>query len=161
MGNRRKVKRLWETLQETDTVCIALGDIDHFKKVNDTYGHDAGDAILRDISALLTRLLPTAHILARIGGEEFMVVLRHTTPSKAYAILEQVRKSIEVHTFHYHDTLPISLTMSFGLAVADKRCHLEKAYAAADTALYFAKQQGRNRTEWVLIDDSTSTSRRD
>jgi len=119
-------------------------DIDHFKKINDTYGHLAGDHILRDMCAVLTRLVRREELLARYGGEEFVIVLPETGLSTATTIAEKARRMVERHDFEFSDTR-IPMTISLGAAemspmVADPI----NLIRAADEKLYEAKRSGRN-----------------
>ena len=125
-----------------------LFDIDHFKKFNDTYGHLAGDGILKTVASLLKSQLRGDDIAARYGGEEFVVVLPNTTKEDAARIAEKIRRAIEVHPFIVggESTRPVTVTISGGVAA-----HLvdgtssNEILGAADQALYLAKERGRNR----------------
>jgi len=126
---------------------LLLLDLDHFKSVNDRFGHLAGDDILKDTTAVILRSLRPEDILARYGGEEFVVLLRFTDPQQATNVAERVRRAIEAQSFSYAGrefgiTASVGLTSLMGNNVETPRELLE----AADGALYEAKSQGRNRT---------------
>ncbi len=133
---------------------LALIDVDHFKQINDTYGHLVGDSILRAISASLTRQLRKCDPMGRYGGDEFCVLLPETSPAQAQDILERLRQAVEAYR---HPALPeLRVTLSIGVAahcaaLADADAWLH----AADMALYQAKRSGRNRL--VLADGMPTT----
>jgi diguanylate cyclase (GGDEF)-like protein len=123
-----------------------LFDIDHFKKVNDTYGHQAGDEVIRITAKLLTECKRATDIAGRYGGEEFAVILIDTLPEGAMVFAERLRKQVENHTVT-HDGKDIRFTISLGLAQCgeDIRDH-QHWIECSDQALYKAKQSGRNRS---------------
>lgn len=125
---------------------ILFFDLDHFKKVNDTYGHDAGDFILREFSAMIRgQFLGPKDVFARYGGEEFIILLANTGITAAQETAEKIRAAIETHAFVYEGKrLPITTS----LGVAEIQSDTESAQTLlknADKALYSAKQNGRNR----------------
>jgi two-component system cell cycle response regulator len=125
--------------------CILFFDLDHFKKVNDTYGHDAGDFVLREFAGLIRggHLRPK-DVFARYGGEEFVILLANTTSQSGLEIGEKIRAAIEHHTFEYEGKR-IPVTTSMG--IAELRADIESPNTLlkmADKALYAAKQSGRN-----------------
>lgn len=125
---------------------VVFFDLDHFKKINDTYGHDAGDYVLKDLTALVrTAHLRPKDVFARYGGEEFVILLANTPAKAAIALAERIRASIETHAFLY-DGKRLPVTASLG--VAELTTGIEAATTLmkmADKALYSAKQGGRNR----------------
>jgi two-component system, cell cycle response regulator len=128
-------------------LAVIISDIDHFKKVNDTYGHLAGDAVLVRVATLLKETVRPEDVLARYGGEEFVILMRGAKSSDALALAERIRASIEATTILFDGT-PIRLTSSGGVAsTADpgQACERAALLHAADTRLYQAKQSGRNR----------------
>jgi diguanylate cyclase (GGDEF)-like protein len=131
---------------------LVLFDIDHFKRVNDTHGHLAGDHVLRELAAVVTRQLRTEDMFARYGGEEFGLILRETEVEKAHAIAERIRRAVQAHPF-VHEGTRIPVTISLGVAALDVARHRDaKALvAAADELLYAAKHAGRNRTMSTLV----------
>jgi two-component system cell cycle response regulator len=128
---------------------LLLLDLDHFKEINDSFGHSAGDSVLRQTSGLIQKGLRTEDVAARHGGEEFAVLLRYTDAPAAYAIAERIRQSIEEHRFE-HEARVMRVTASIGLASLEARCYRswQGLIEAADSFLYRAKEQGRNRTHY-------------
>jgi diguanylate cyclase (GGDEF)-like protein len=126
-----------------EPVGAILGDIDHFKDVNDTFGHVAGDGVLRDLSAVLRDNLRAFDLAYRVGGEEFLVLLPGADLAQAAEVGENLRRAVE--------TAPLGdgrqVTMSFGIAASrpGEGFDYDAVFAAADTALYVAKRSGRNR----------------
>lgn len=131
-------------------LAVAMLDIDHFKRVNDTYGHLAGDAVLAALSATLRALLRDYDVIGRFGGEEFSILLPHTDMASAQQITERLRtKLAEITVAANHGTgpeVPLQVTVSIGVATLEtSRRDLDDLIAAADIALYRAKAQGRNQ----------------
>ncbi|WP_130471422.1 GGDEF domain-containing protein [Candidatus Magnetaquicoccus inordinatus] len=124
---------------------LLLLDIDFFKKINDTYGHDAGDAVLRQFSELLVGTLRISDFLFRLGGEEFLAVLGNTSSKHAIVIAEKIRRECEQRPFVVHHDQVISVTCSIGVAVYKGHPDYNLLLKQADQALYAAKQSGRNR----------------
>ncbi len=123
---------------------LALCDLDDFKAINDRFSHTAGDVVLRTIATLLTAILRDGDVVARIGGEEFALILPETNGPKARAICERVRRDIEAYPWHrLYSTLHV--TVSVGLTDNTTVAHAEEMLAHADTRLYRAKHQGRNQ----------------
>jgi diguanylate cyclase (GGDEF)-like protein len=124
---------------------LVVFDIDHFKKINDTHGHLAGDALLRQLASLVRARIRREDLLARVGGEEFAVLLPEIELAGAASFAEKIRKVIEGASFHFED-VTIGATSSFGVAtLRPPYATGEQLYKAADGALYAAKQGGRNR----------------
>jgi diguanylate cyclase (GGDEF)-like protein len=125
---------------------LIFSDIDHFKNVNDTFGHLAGDRALKAVAVCLKRELRQSDYLARYGGEEFALILTETEIGKAFLVAERIREKIASQKIVYKNET-ISLTMSFGVAPLhlDKRLSPEGLIKLADDALYRAKRLGRNR----------------
>ena len=122
-------------------------DLDHFKLINDTYGHLAGDAIMVEIAAMLQRVVRAVDMVARYGGEEFVIVLPETAAPGAEAFAERLRELIEGHAFVPTRGNPIRLTTSIGVSAFPGFGveSVEDLFATADQALYRAKADGRNR----------------
>jgi two-component system, cell cycle response regulator len=124
---------------------LLMLDVDHFKKVNDTHGHLAGDYVLVLIAQLISNALRTEDIFARYGGEEFLVLCRGVTVDNAALLAERLRARIETAAFEYQET-HIPVTISIGVAAyVDQADAGTKLIATADAALYEAKRGGRNR----------------
>ncbi len=125
---------------------VAFCDIDHFKKLNDTYGHAAGDEVLIEFTRRLTRNLRSFDLVARIGGEEFVVVMPDTPPERARRIGERLRQKIEVEAFTVSGAEPIAVTISVGVTTSRASDeHGLELIKRADEAMYQAKHAGRNR----------------
>jgi len=133
---------------------LIIFDIDHFKKVNDTYGHMAGDEVIRQTAAVLRSGIRDTDIPGRYGGEEFVLILIDTDPDKAYILAERLRKKIESLTVKYED-MEIKYTVSMGISEAsgDSGDYM-KWLECADSALYISKESGRNQT--TIYDEKKS-----
>jgi diguanylate cyclase (GGDEF)-like protein len=128
-------------------ISLVVFDIDHFKRVNDTHGHLAGDALLRQLAALVRARIRREDVFARVGGEEFAVLLPEIDLAQASQFADKVRKAVETATFHFED-VQIGVTLSLGVSMHKAEYETGEAlYKAADAALYAAKQNGRNRVE--------------
>lgn len=132
-------------------VCIALFDIDHFKLVNDIYGHQAGDKILKALSLFLESKLRKSDSVGRYGGEEFLVVLPNTNSESAFEIVNDLREQF-ASTPHWIDDKELFVAISGGIASFPEFKKVSDLVKAADEALYSAKEQGRNRI--ILADVS-------
>jgi diguanylate cyclase (GGDEF)-like protein len=132
----------------SEPLCIAMMDIDHFKQINDGYGHAAGDAVLLQVGRLVRANLRPADFAARIGGEEFVLVLPQTLLPGAISAVERLREAIASATFDYDGHALPQVTVSLGLVALERSANSLDLLARADDALYAAKQSGRNRTEW-------------
>ena len=126
-------------------LCVAILDLDHFKRVNDTYGHGAGDKLLHDVAQLCRSALRSGDIVARYGGEELSVLSWGTGLAEARQVCEYVRRQIEQHVFTSNSHTSLKITVSIGVAEIDPHRPFEEALSAADRALYAAKRGGRNR----------------
>jgi len=141
----RLLERSWESQKP---VAILMFDIDHFKAVNDTYGHGVGDEVLREVASRTNRNLRNFDLVARYGGEEFIVVMPDTDRDAAYAVAERLRRRVGEETFSVSTQVAeITVTISIGVAVVDGVGDTADAILKrADDALYRAKRSGRNRT---------------
>ncbi len=147
---------LQESVSSSATVAVVLTDLDKFKLINDTYGHSAGDEVLKHFSRIMERSLRTYDVTGRIGGEEFAILLPNTTSEEAYKVINRLRKNIESTPCDYDedDTRKntLSYTASFGIVVSeDKNSNIENLLSQADRNLYKAKEDGRNL---VVINDA-------
>jgi two-component system, cell cycle response regulator len=134
-------------LRYDSTMALLMIDLDHFKSVNDTYGHLVGDDVLRDVAQLLQDTIRTSDIVARYGGEEFLVLLPETDDEGAESFAERIRAAVEGHGFAAESLgSPLRLTASVGVAVfpAARIESVEDLFSRADAALYRAKADGRN-----------------
>jgi diguanylate cyclase (GGDEF)-like protein len=123
---------------------VVMLDIDHFKRVNDTYGHPVGDQVIRNLSWLLKQRLRKQDILCRYGGEEFLIGLPHTDAEQAYAIMDRIRQDF-AHIRHPHGDAHFFASASGGIATYPLYQTGDALIKAADKALYQAKRDGRNR----------------
>ncbi len=121
-------------------------DIDHFKKFNDTYGHQTGDMVLKTLGSLIDKLTRDSDLSARYGGEEFALLMYHTGPQEAFMVAERLREAVEQHKFQT-DNQVLTMTISIGVVsfphpeIANAKAMIE----CADKAMYQAKEEGRNR----------------
>jgi diguanylate cyclase (GGDEF)-like protein len=135
---------------QENTLLFALVDIDHFKKVNDTHGHKAGDRVLQQVSEVLRRQVRVGDYLVRWGGEEFLLVCRPSTRQFVPVLGERIRRAVAEHSFDLGDNVHISLTCSIGLAESglylngQQSVGWEQLVELADAALYWTKENGRN-----------------
>ena len=149
--NRREFDRIMAEEAERcrrfgQPLALVMVDIDHFKAVNDTHGHQAGDAVLREIAKTLTGQLRTVDRVARIGGEEFALVLMQTGRSAATEVAQRVVEAVAASPVVIESGASLRLTISAGVAVLpDDVSWLELLIGAADRSLFAAKRGGRNR----------------
>ncbi|WP_354679120.1 GGDEF domain-containing protein [Cupriavidus plantarum] len=135
-------------------VALIVLDIDHFKRLNDTFGHPVGDIVICEVTACLHHEMPAGGLLGRVGGEEFAALLPDTDCDIAIAMAERMRIRIAEHRFPPPLSGPV--TASFGISCNARGTSFVNAYARADEALYDAKRAGRNRV--VCADGRTSGS---
>ncbi len=125
---------------------VMICDVDHFKKVNDTYGHEAGDLIITGVADTLKEISRETDIVARWGGEEFLVLLPATCAEGAFTMMERIRKAVEARSWEYQGQT-LKITISLGGATYDQVDQdVEEVIQQADQALYEAKENGRNRS---------------
>jgi len=149
MQNRRYFDdALREYLMEFRRIGKPIGlmilDLDHFKQVNDTYGHDVGDEVLRAVAGCLRDMTRYHDVVARLGGEEFSVVAPNMTEDQLFKLAERIRKAVAALVIQAGN-VRLRITTSIGLAVWDGKETGEEFYRRADKQLYQAKRQGRNR----------------
>lgn len=149
VSNRRAMQGLLHSEmnrmhREVQEFSVILLDIDHFKHVNDTYGHDAGDFVLQWVAQTMQASIRVHDVVARWGGEEFLVLLPNTRLDEAIEVAERLRETIEV-TVVPNPNQPIKITFSGGVACSHGYRNVEEICKAADLALYRAKETGRNR----------------
>ena len=126
------------------SLAVMMIDIDHFKKVNDTYGHAAGDKVLQEVAAILKNTVREADLVCRWGGEEFVVFLHKCAVADAERIAEQLRSKVAAQLYEY-ELYHLNVTLSIGIASYRHDEGLQEVMARADGALYLAKDTGRNR----------------
>lgn len=156
--NRRKFEELLnmeisKIHQNGHKSCLIILDIDYFKKINDLYGHPVGDRVIKHIASILRENARETDVVSRWGGEEFLLLLPHTSLSEGRFIAEKLRKIIEDRIVLIKEK-EIHITASFGVAgISGDKDSLELAYKDADKALYVAKEKGRNCVETAYIED--------
>ncbi len=125
-------------------LALAMLDIDWFKRINDNYGHEVGDQVLRHVAQQIRHAVRQCDMVARVGGEEFTVLLPDASLSGAMEVAERIRERVEEQPY-WHGELALRLTVSIGVSMVHAHQPLEYSYKLADDALYTAKQTGRNR----------------
>lgn len=144
LGNTEKIKqdnrREWFGFND---ISFLFFDIDHFKKINDTYGHDIGDEVLKKVAELLKKSLRVGDVVARWGGEEFVAILLGARESEAKKKAEEIRLKVEEMTFE--NPADLKITISIGVAEFEIGKTFEDMVKHSDEALYRAKETGRNK----------------
>ena len=138
-------REIGEHRRTKSNVSLLFIDVDHFKRINDTYGHETGDEVLKRITRLMRRCLRKGDTVARWGGEEFVVLLPATDLNVTLLIAEKIRHRIEVEQFDELAT-GLHVTVSIGCVEMSRSEGLDELVAQADRALYEAKHRGRNQT---------------
>ena len=171
LPNRRSAleyleRQLARAQRERSSLGVILADVDHFKNVNDTYGHQAGDAVLKKIADIFNAALRPYDLVGRYGGEEFLIVVPNCDRSRANEIAERIRMCIMAERFIPTPHAPsFHVTCSFGVAITDGApASVDSLLAAADRALYAAKNSGRNKvliSEVVGVHGSSSPGKSD
>jgi diguanylate cyclase (GGDEF)-like protein len=124
---------------------MVMFDIDHFKRINDSHGHNVGDRVLVALSQAVRQELRLGDTFARVGGEEFVMLLPRSDAAQAWLVAQRLRAMIESLEIRVRDDLALNITASFGVATTDAQTSsVDALYVAADTALYRAKDAGRN-----------------
>jgi diguanylate cyclase (GGDEF)-like protein len=124
-------------------LAVAIFDIDHFKMVNDRFGHHVGDQVLRELAQIIKASIRSYDIFARLGGEEFILLMPETNQKVALLVMERIRVMVLNHSFQTAE----KITISIGLTEKKQNESLDATIVRADTAMYTAKGNGRNRTE--------------
>lgn len=148
--DRRITEEIARSKRHNSNLTLALFDIDHFKKINDNYGHTVGDKILKELGDIILSNTRECDISARYGGEEFALILPETTQIEAAELLERLRQLIEAHTFLVNN-LPIVVTVSVGIAQYEPEYSSKDFIDQADAALYQAKSTGRNKVVYGIF----------
>lgn len=132
--------------RHSGATALMLLDLDHFKRINDTHGHPAGDAVLRHVAALLADTVRSTDLVGRLGGEEFIVLLPDTSGDAARNLAEKLRSGIAAHPTVWRDlTIPSTVSIGLSSTTPEHPSGFEGLYSDADTALYEAKKNGRNQ----------------
>ncbi|MEO5340335.1 MAG: diguanylate cyclase [Magnetococcus sp. MYC-9] len=142
----RERNRIFETGEHS---AIVMVDIDHFKRVNDTYGHSVGDTVLVQVALFLSTSLRPMDIIFRYGGEEFLVYLPGAAKKESLAVLERVRGNLFDNRIMLETGEELAITASFGVTSLDPNADIATSVEKADQALYLAKHGGRNRVVWL------------
>lgn len=146
-----KLREVQKQAAETGaSFCVVLGDIDHFKRFNDTYGHECGDKVLQDIADIVIKNMVGKGFAIRWGGEEFLLVYENTSIEKAYGHLEKLREEIRSFEILYEEER-LHVTMTFGIAEGLKEEDISVSVKMADDLLYQGKASGRDRIMGVSL----------
>ena len=140
-------------LKNNEPLSLALLDLDHFKKINDTLGHEAGDKALIAAVEAVKKVVKRGDIFGRLGGEEFVVVMRDCDREEAGKRGDEIRLAVAGAGFLHAGKHPVNFTVSVGVAVIDPSCDFQTLVNRADEALYVAKNSGRNK---VVMASSTA-----
>ncbi|MFZ0997458.1 MAG: diguanylate cyclase, partial [Candidatus Sulfotelmatobacter sp.] len=164
LPNRRAIdfwasRELSAAVRHDFPIWVVLADLDHFKSINDTHGHDAGDIVLKKFAEILKSNTRSSNICGRLGGEEFLVVITHVQKENATIAIERIRKQFAAQKFTV-GRRTFGATASFGIAGirATARPDFTDLVTRADAALYAAKRQGRNRIEFETETTMSTTS---
>ncbi len=155
LGNRRLLGEHWPSLRRAEQVAVMLIDLDHFKRINDRYGHSVGDVVLREVAALVQRLKEPQDLALRWGGEEFLLLLPGVSAEAALALGERIRLAVRAHRFHDPSLADVQVTCSIGLSCWPLLPQMRDrdaggAIELADLAMYRAKSQGRDACRALL-----------
>jgi two-component system, cell cycle response regulator len=157
LPNRRAVddwaaQQLSAAARHGFSFCVVMADLDHFKLINDTYGHASGDTVLKAFAQILKATSRRSDICGRIGGEEFVCILTHSSMTNAEVVAQRIRSQLETTSFVF-DHKDVNVTASFGIAGFDAERPLDfgALLAQADKALYVAKKLGRNRVQTDIV----------
>ncbi|WP_075186349.1 GGDEF domain-containing protein [Teredinibacter haidensis] len=153
--NERAFHELQRFQRYGHSLTIAVCDIDFFKKINDNYGHQAGDKVLKLLARVISTRLRKVDFVARYGGEEFVLLLPETTPNTAKKVLDKIRAVVSKASFRFKDE-PVGITISFGITGFASDDSVESAFERADKGLYEAKAGGRNCCVLVSTEESDS-----
>lgn len=153
-GMDEAVEREFKRADRHDTpLSLAIIDIDHFKKINDTMGHSTGDEALAHLAKVVKSIIRSTDVLARYGGEEFVILLPGSKQDDAVNVITNVQRNL-TKNFFMHDSRSVLITFSAGVAERKSGEHIDEVFPRADAALYIAKQTGRNR----VVGASTDTT---
>ena len=151
LNNRRSMNEILkqnstDSLESGVSYVIGIGDIDNFKSVNDTYGHDFGDVVLSETAETISKNLPEKCSVARWGGEEFLFVIPASTLKEGFGIANQLVQAVREHTFRFEDK-ELHVTMTFGVCEGGPGSDVDKVISCADRRLYKGKNNGKNHAE--------------
>lgn len=144
LRNRHTMAKIFHEYEESkEAFCVVLGDIDDFKKVNDTYGHSCGDQVLIEISEILRYAVGNDGIVCRWGGEEILILLK-MQKEQGLLKIESIRETVEGFCIKYDDN-KVNVTMTYGFTYDKEAVNVEKLVALADDRLYYGKKHGKNQ----------------
>jgi len=143
-ANEKIGQEMVRSARNEKSFSLVLGDIDHFKKINDTYGHEAGDFVLTKVSRLMVDAVRRQDLVSRWGGEEFLIVLPETELAGGAILAENIRQKIESEKFVYNEQT-MNVKMSFGVCSSGSELSMDELIKKADDNLYRAKEAGRNK----------------
>ena len=146
-------KRILEAKNSNEPYSVLMIDADHFKRVNDTYGHKTGDKVLIELASTCERALRDVDIVARYGGEEFVIFLAGVNAKKGKTVADRLRETISEIVVHSDEGDEVRFTVSIGISSSDISDNIDTLIKTADEALYRAKENGRNRVEIFSKDD--------
>lgn len=154
LGNRRELAAKVKQLESDATHALLYIDLDHLKIINDSCGHEAGDAILIEVAKTIVNATNNQHSLVRVGGDEFVVLMQHTTEQHAQSVAEKIRVAVEAIVFVW-EAQQYSVSASIGLVEfgGTTTLNFDDAFRLADSACFLAKDKGRNRTQTSRPDD--------
>ncbi|HYK88389.1 MAG TPA: GGDEF domain-containing protein, partial [Acidobacteriota bacterium] len=146
-------------MQNRGSVTVAMADVDHFKNINDTYGHAVGDVVLSELAQRMLRSVRPYDAVGRYGGEEFLIVFEGCGSAEAVRLAERLRKCVSEEQIQSGEA-SLSVTISLGVAVSapEGEPDHEPIIRRADAALYLAKKNGRNRAEYAPISSTNDSS---
>ncbi|WP_313034033.1 GGDEF domain-containing protein [Acinetobacter sp.] len=147
--NRRSINYCLEKLERkpSQSYALVLIDLDHFKRINDHYGHDKGDEALIQVSQILSHMIRDSDVVGRFGGEEFILILNQSSLEQAQSIAERCRQAIQQVALYSDAGEIIPITASFGIALSSHSVNPQQLLSQADKALYVAKACGRNQVK--------------
>lgn len=151
LSNRRKMHTILKreqgrAIRNAEPFSIIICDVDHFKNVNDQYGHSAGDEVLVELAKIFTDNIREQDFVARWGGEEFLFILPQTSPSNANIVAQKIQTILQKHIITYQGA-PIKVTLSMGIEQFDGSRSIDDVINSADKYLYLAKESGRNQIQ--------------
>lgn len=144
-------KEVERAARSNNAFALAMMDLDHFKKVNDTHGHAAGDSVLKSLARLLIQRLRKSDIIGRYGGEEFVALLPDCNAEQAFQIMNDIRKSFSEIEFYHSEKSVFSVTFSCGISTYPEAPNAKLLSDSADQALYVAKANGRNQIQLAAM----------
>jgi len=147
-GVQQFLQRLFESNFSRNQMGVMLFDIDYFKKINDSQGHDAGDIVLTEIAKIINEQVRHTDIFGRWGGEEFILICSQISEERLITLADKLRETIELHSFVI-DSQSIKVTVSIGATKVNATETFETVFKRADKALYTAKNSGRNQVQFV------------